>query len=111
MEALLGQERGEDLCATMLVMLHENLRGLVEGLNREWEDEHSSARLQQHRFLKVLLRAPFCSKCTRALTCENSRHSNARLAVLFKLLHQLVRLLKKSGQTLPLVGAAPGAAL
>jgi len=70
-EALLGEERGEDLCAAMLVTLHENLRGLVEGLNREWEDEHSSARL----------------------------------AVLFKLLHQLVRLLTKTGQTLPFVGA------
>jgi len=37
-EALVGEERGEELCATMLVALHENLNGLVEG-GTEWEEE------------------------------------------------------------------------
>lgn len=74
-EALVSEEKGEELCAAMLVALNDNLRGLVEG--SEWEEESSSAKL----------------------------------SVLFKLLHQLVRLLTKTGQRLPFVGAAgvPGA--
>jgi hypothetical protein len=73
-EALVSEERGEELCASMLVALHDNLRGLVEG-GREWEEEVSSSKL----------------------------------SVLFKLLHQLVRLLTKTGQRLPFVGGWGGA--
>ena len=72
-EALLGGERGEELCASFLEHLHDNIRGLVEG-GREWEEDVSSSKL----------------------------------AVLFRLLHQLVRLLSKTGQRLPGVGAGSG---
>ena len=72
-EELVSEERGEELCATMLVALHDNLRGLVEG-GQEWEEEVSSSKL----------------------------------SILFKLLHQLVRLLTKTNQRLPFVGSASG---
>jgi hypothetical protein len=72
-EELLSAERGEELCAAMLVSLHDNLRGLVEG-ESEWEQESSSSKM----------------------------------SVLFKLLHELVRLLTKTGQRLPFVGGASG---